>query len=362
MLTPHLLQPLGWQTYFQQQVSLDEWGVVVAARVIEQHRSQLVLDTGEGTGECTVEGTGQDTLHIDITPSMPAVVVGDWVLLNDDRSFNRLLLRKSTFARKAAGSEVKEQLISANVDTAFIVTSANHDFNLNRIERFLAMANEAGAEPVLVITKADLSDDVPSLIQQAQSLDVSLSVRAVNALDEQANDELAPWLGAGETVVLLGSSGVGKSTLANTLMGEVVQSTGGIREDDSKGRHTTTSRALISLPQGALLLDTPGMRELQLSNVEEGIHETFADIEKLALACKFNDCTHASEPNCAVQIAIGNGDLTERRLKNYQKLLRENSLNSASLAERRAADKSLAKFYKATLSGAEKFKGRYTRA
>ena len=346
MLSPHLIQALGWQTHFQQQVSLDEWGDVTAARVMAQHRSELVLDTGDAS------------IHLTITPSMPALVVGDWVLLSDEQSFVRVLDRKSVFARKAAGSEVKEQLISANVDTAFIVTSANQDFNLNRIERFLAMANEAGAEPVLVITKADLSDEVSSLVEQAQTLDASLAVVAVNALAEQTTDALSPWLGEGETVVLLGSSGVGKSTLANTLMGDSVQATGGIREDDSKGRHTTTSRALIALPQGSLLLDTPGMRELQLSNVEDGIHETFSDIEKLALRCKFNDCTHVSEPNCAVRQAIEDGALSERRLLNYKKLLRENALNSASLAERRAADKSLAKYYQTTQSGAAKLKGR----
>ncbi len=340
------LPQLGWQPFFQQQLSLDEWGESKPARVIEQHRSELKVATEEG--EVTVL----------LQASMPEMVVGDWLLLDADNQFDRLLDRKTLFARKAAGTKIDKQLISANVDTAFIMSSMNDDFNLSRIERFLALANEADAEPVVILTKADLTEDPDSYVQQVQAIDQFLSVIAINGLDTTALEKLSPWLKTGATVALLGSSGVGKSTLANTLLGEQTLATGGIREDDSKGKHTTTSRSLNPLPSGALILDTPGMRELQLADNKEGISKTFADIEALAEQCKFNDCSHNSEPGCAVQKAIQSGELDLRRFNNYQKLLREEALNSASLAERRSNDKALHKFYKSTQSEAAKLKGR----
>lgn len=337
---------LGWQPHFQQQQTLDEWGVAIPARVIEQHRSELKLATEQGE------------ITLLLQASMPDMVVGDWLLLDDQQHLIRLLERKSLFARKAAGSKVDKQLISANVDTALIMSSMNNDFNLNRIERFLALANEAGAEPVVVLTKADLAVDGNDYLQQVQALDQLLSVITINGLDSTAADQLTPWLTPGNTLVLLGSSGVGKSTLANTLMGEQSLATGSIREDDAKGKHTTTSRSLNHTPGGVLILDTPGMRELQLADNKEGISKTFADIEALADQCRFGDCQHQTEPGCAVQAAIGSGELDSRRLSNYQKLLREEAMNSASLSERRASDKALHKFYKTTQGQSAKLKGR----
>lgn len=340
------LQKLGWQAFFQQQLTLDEWEEATPARVIEQFRSEITVMTES------------DQFNIHLTPSMDAMVVGDWVLLDTDQRIIRLLERKTCFARKAAGTEVKKQLISTNVDTAFIVTSMNEDFNLNRIERFLALVNEAGAEAVVLLSKSDLVDNPEEYVQQVQALDALLMVEAVNCLDEALLETLSPWLKQGSTIAVLGSSGVGKSTLVNTLLGKALQSTGGIREDDSKGRHTTTTRSLITLPCGAMMLDTPGMRELQLADNKEGIAATFADIEALAEGCKFSDCKHQSEPGCAVQKPVELGELDERRLNNYLKLLREEALNSASLAERRASDKALGKFYKKTLSESMGLKGR----
>ena len=331
------LSQLGWNPFFQQQISLEEWELP-AARVMTQHRNRLEL--------IGVAGETELELH----PGMPAITVGDWLLLSPAGRFERLLERNSLFRRKAAGTRVDEQLIGANVDTLFIVTSLNEDLNPSRIERYLSLAHEAGAEPVIVLSKADLCDDPDSARADIQALDPLLMVVTINCLDLGDAGKLTPWCEPGQTVALLGSSGVGKSTLVNTLLGGEVQSTAEIREDDSKGRHTTTGRSLHLMPQGALLLDTPGMRELQLADCDEGINATFADITALAEQCRFGDCQHDSEPGCAVKIAIESGELETRRLSNYRKLMREQAFNSASLAEKRARDKNFGKMIKSVLS------------
>lgn len=343
------LANLGWQPFFQQQLSLDEWDDAVPARVIEQHKSEVVI------------ATGSDIFTVPLLHSMPDFIVGDWLLLDNNRRFIRLLDRKSCFLRKAAGSNLKKQLISANIDTAFIVCSMNDDFNLNRIERYLSLVNESGAEAVVVLSKSDQSDagDVPNtFVDQVQALDALLFVEAINCLDAGSVSTLSPWIKEGSTIAVIGSSGVGKSTLVNTLQGDGIQSTGGIREDDSKGRHTTTARSLIVLASGGLILDTPGMREIQLVECRDGISATFSDIERIASNCRYCDCQHESEPGCAVREAIEAEELEQRRLDNYQKLLREEAINSASLSERRASDKALGKFYKRTLQQSKKLKGR----
>jgi ribosome biogenesis GTPase len=328
--TPSLPQ-LGWRPYYQQQLSLEELETLTVARIVEQHRSQVIA-----IGE-------QGKVTLTLTPSSERVCVGDWVLFDDGLRVQRLLERQSLFHRKAAGTKVDTQLIAANVDSVFIVCSLNDDFNLNRIERYLALAKEADVEPIVVLTKADQCDDVESLRQQVQRLDPLMLVHAINATDETQIAELSVYCQSGKTVALLGSSGVGKSTLVNGLKGSETMLTGAIREDDSKGRHTTTYRSLQWLPQGGLLMDTPGMRELQLSDCEHGIHEAFGDISELAEQCKFADCSHQSEPGCAVQNAIEEGRLELRRLDSYQKLMREQAFNSATLAEKRAKDKAFGK-------------------
>ena len=341
------LADLGWQTFFQQQLSLYEWDDTIPARVVEQYKSEITVATESGV------------FNTSLLATMPEMVVGDWLLLDSQQHIIRLLDRKTCFSRKAAGSKLKKQLISANVDTAFIVSSMNDDFNLNRIERFLSLVNESGAEPVVLLSKSDQSETPQSFVEQIQALDPFLMVEAINCLDEESvNKLLSPWIKEGTTIVVLGSSGVGKSTLINTLLGEKLQSTGDIREDDDKGRHTTTRRSLISLNAGGVILDTPGMREIQIADCKEGIATTFADIESFAEQCKFGDCQHQTEPGCAVQQAIISGDLEQRRLNNYLKLLREEALNSATLSERRSSDKALGKYYKNTLSQAQKLKGR----
>jgi ribosome biogenesis GTPase len=340
------LAGLGWQAFFQQQLLLEEWDTALPARIIEQHKSEIKVATEE------------ETITLELTHNMPEMVVGDWILLDTEKHFSRLLERKTCFARKAAGSKVHKQLISANVDTAFIVCSMNDDFNLNRIERFLSLVNESAAEAVVVLSKSDQAASPEEFIQTVQTIDPLLMVEAVNCLDTDSIKKLSPWVKKGSTIAVLGSSGVGKSSLTNTLLGESKQSTEGIREDDSKGKHTTTSRSLIALKEGGLILDTPGMREIQLADSKDGIATTFSDIEAFAEQCRFADCGHQSEPGCAIQKAIESGDLDSRRLANYQKLLKENAYNSASLSERRASDKALGKYYKNTLSQATVLKGR----
>lgn len=334
----HTLSPWGWQPFFQQQLSLDEWETTQAARVTSVERSNLFLTTGN------------EPFSIPVTPNMPPVTVGDWLLLDEDTRFQRLLDRSTVFSRKAAGSKIDTQLIAANVDTVFVVSSLNQDFNLNRIERFLALVKEASAEAVVVLTKMDQRDDPQAFAQQVQKLDPLLNVVTTNALDSESLSQLEPWCTTGKTVAFLGSSGVGKSTLINTLSEKNVQETSSIREDDSKGRHTTTSRSLHQLEHGGLVIDTPGMRELQLHHCEHGIEETFTDVIELSQSCKFSDCQHDQEPGCAVQQAITSGELDSRRLRNYQKLMREQAFNNETLAERRARDRDFGKMIKTVLA------------
>jgi len=325
------LTDLGWRHFFQQQLSLEDLESLSPARVMTVERSVLGLRTAGADGlqhsVVELELAWQQKDHED------RPTVGDWVLIDDAGSPQRLLERQSVFKRKAAGEKAEAQLIAANVDTLFIVSSSNLDFNLSRMERYLALALESGATPVVVLTKEDLHDSA-EYIEQAQTLREDLHVVAVNSLSASSIEPLRTYCGRGQTVALIGSSGVGKSTLVNSLMGNDVQVTGAIREDDAKGRHTTTSRSMHLLPDGGLLLDSPGMRELKLTDVAAGLADVFADIEDLAQRCRFADCQHASEPGCAVTEALEKQTLDPRRLANYQKLLREDQHNTATIAER----------------------------
>ncbi len=344
MFTTHSPSELGWRHFFQQQLSVQEWETLSIARVIGVERSEVYVQTPG------------DKLAIPILSSMPPLAVGDWILLEADGRFHRLLQRYSLFSRKAAGTKAELQLIAANIDTLFIVTSMNLDFNLNRIERYLVLANEAGVDPVIVLTKADLCESPDEYLEKIHSINPMLEVVAVNSLDTQSVSSLYDWCTSGKTVAFLGSSGVGKSTLINSLSGKTSQRTDAIREDDDKGRHTTTSRSLHLLPSGGLLLDTPGMRELQIVDTEQGIAETFPEIEALASKCKFSDCRHESEPGCAVMNAILSGELDERRLNSYRKLLREQAANKATLAEKRARDRDFGRHVRSVQKSHRKYK------
>ena len=337
MTNQYSLSQLGWKHFFQQQLTLEEWENFIIARVVGVERSQVVMLSTDGKQ------------NLSIIPRMPEIAVGDWLLLDEENRFHRLLERKSFFSRKAAGTKVTAQLIAANVDTVFIVSSMNQDFNPNRIERYLSLANEAGVHPVIVLTKMDLCENPEDYLARAQTLNHLIDVVMLNSLDAESVNQLKAWCTTGETVALLGSSGVGKSTIVNTLLGAEVQPTHSIREDDDKGRHTTTQRSIHFLATGGLLLDTPGMRELQIANCKHGIDETFSEIADLATRCKFSDCQHDKEPGCAVRKAIEDGMLDESRLRSYQKLMIEQAFNASTLAEKRARDRAFGRHVRSVM-------------
>ncbi len=333
------LRSLGWKPCFRSQLTDDDSGCLIA-RVAAHFGSQV---------RCLSE-SGELDVPTSLLEPCGEIAVGDWLLLDPETHRGlRRLERESLLLRKAAGEKLQSQLIAANLDTLFIVCSCNHDFNLSRLERYLALALEAGVTPVVVLTKADLCDDPDALRQQARQIKRDLIVEMLDARDEGQTTVLEDWCREGQTVGLVGSSGVGKSTLAMTLGAGHLQ-TQGIREDDSKGRHTTTSRHIHRLHGGGMLIDTPGMRELQLTDCDEGVAEVFDDIIALSQACRFRDCTHRNEPGCGVRSAIDSGQLEERRLTNYHKLEAEQARNAKSLSQLRDDSRKLGKLYKSVLS------------
>ena len=273
--------------------------------------------------------------------------VGDWVVLDEQLAgIDRVLDRKTLFKRVGAGSDPGYQPIAANIDTLFIVTSCNEEFKESRLERYLSLCNEAGAMPVIVLTKIDLTGDVDSYIARARSVQAGVPVETANAVDPASLEGVRAWLDENSTVALVGSSGVGKSTLLNALAGSLLAATHEIRDQDKKGRHTTTSRQLHRLPGGGLVIDVPGMRELRVAEIERSLGIVFEDIELLAGQCQFADCQHLSEPGCAVLRAIEENTLDKRRLASYQKLRRENALATATLSEKRARQRDFGKMVK----------------
>jgi ribosome biogenesis GTPase len=266
--------------------------------------------------------------------------VGDWLLIDrSSRNIVRILDRTSLFKRPAPGDDRRVQLIAANVDTLFVVTSCDQDFNVARIERYLVLTREVGVRPVVVLTKADLSPAPGRLVDAVRALQSGLRVELVNGRDPASAARLADYCGLGETVALVGSSGVGKSTLVNTLRGSDSIVTQAVREDDGKGRHTTTVREMHRLGGGAdgggWLVDTPGMRELQMSEVASGVNEVFDDVTAVTLECRFANCTHGDEPGCAIHAAVVAGDLDPARIERWRKLAQEDVVNSAVAAVRR---------------------------
>lgn len=347
---------LGWNHFFQSQLDLNELESQLPFRVIGVQRN--LIDCIGLDNDNQTQRVQLSTYHWRNDAPENHPTVGDWLMLNSDFQPLKLLERRSQIQRKAAGHQAYIQMIAANLDALFITSSCNDDFNLNRIERYLAIAAETNIHPVLVLTKKDLCMDTSVYLDQLKQNHPLLSVELVNATDPESVAVLRSWIGHGQSVALLGSSGVGKSTLTNVLKGMDDQNTAAIRESDSKGRHTTTSRSLHLLPEGGLLLDTPGMRELQIVDSEEGIHSTYTDIAELTQRCRFGDCSHYNEPGCAVVAEVEAGRLDPRRLHNYQKLLLEQARNNESVAERRQSDRALGKFYKQAKLSAKRFKSR----
>ena len=318
------LEKLGWNSYFEQTFKQYADGQLAPGRIVSEHKGMYRVQCAEGSFLSTI--SGKMRFQAKNREDFPAV--GDWVAIrykagDEQAVIYAILPRKSKFSRKKAGITTEEQIVASNVDTVFLVNAVNADFNLRRLERYLLLAWESGANPVILLSKADLCSNIAHYIQQAESIAAGVPVIAISADKKMGLEQLTPYLGEGKTVALLGSSGVGKSTLANALYGEELLHVHAIREGDDKGRHTTTHRELIVLKEGGIIIDTPGMRELQLWDGDEGIHISFNDIEDLGRNCKFNDCSHETEPGCKVQAAIQAGTLDKNRLKSYYKLQKE---------------------------------------
>ncbi|MEH6448659.1 MAG: ribosome small subunit-dependent GTPase A [Oleispira sp.] len=317
------LQPLGWSNYFLQQLvqqshsqlALEE---ITAFRITAIHRNRI-----EAIGE---EGICELMCPVQFHPISQHLAVGDWVIADSIHEHLRISLIIQAKNRIERFAKNQTQVIAANLDYLWIITSANDEFNLKRLQRYLALAYEFDVEPVVILTKTDLcsGDVVDDLLDQIRQLNVHLA-HAISVNDEDSLSALNTYFQQGNSIALVGSSGVGKSTLINALIG-TEQSTQNIRVDDDKGKHTTTHRQLFFLPtpQGQVaIIDTPGMRELQLSNAEQGIEQTFMDIVELSQRCKFSDCSHSNEPGCAIQSALSTHALTHAHLANYLKLLKE---------------------------------------
>ena len=318
---PVSLSSLGWSGFFRDQVRSDEAGLL-PGRIAAIHRARLtaISETGSAEVLLTVGGnTGQ-------------FAVGDWVLVHPaTQTLHRRLDRRTILERRAENSRAP-QLGAANVDTLFIVTSCNSEFSLARLERYLALANEGGIDPVILLTKADTAKDAEEYRKRAAALQRSLAVVTLDPRSPGVPAALAAWCGFGRTIALVGSSGVGKSTLVNSLtnFGELPQETGAIREHDAKGRHTTTARSFHAMAGGGWVIDTPGMRSLHVTQASHGLDVLFAEITELAPLCRFRDCTHAHEPGCAVQAAVLRGTIDPERLTRWRKLSNENASGPAS--------------------------------
>lgn len=324
------------------------------ARVLSIHRGGILAHDGDVERNLSL---GRYWYRL---PAIERPAIGDWITLDDDCTrVDRILPRRSLLSRVSAGAhagqQVEEQAIAANIDWLLIVSSCNDEFKASRIERYLAIAADAGSRAAVVLSKADLSSDPDTWHREVSAIDASIPLATVDVRETDAIAPIRKWFHAGETVGLLGSSGVGKSTLLNTLVGKEVQSTGGVRDDDKKGRHTTTGRSMHITRDGVIVVDSPGIRELAISDMADSIADVFEDIETVASGCRFTDCAHDQEPDCAVRAALERGDIDARRLANYQKLKAEQATHGQAIAQQRTSSRKQRHAYQNLKSGKKKW-------
>jgi ribosome biogenesis GTPase len=344
------LSTLGWNPVFEQEFESYKRDVALPGRVALEYQG-LYRIFYEG-GELLAEVTGRFRYQARNRSDFPAV--GDWVAVTPTTGgkaiIHGVLPRRSKFSRKVAGEVTEEQIVATNVDTVFLVHGLDNNYKLRRIERYLTLAFDSGAKPVIILSKSDLCDEPEARLLEARQAAAGVPVHAVSSRLNQGIEQLSQYLERGRTIGFLGSSGVGKSTLINRLIGEERQKTRDVREGDDRGRHTTVHRELIVLPGGGLLIDTPGMRELQLWDVDDGLSGTFADIEQIAAICRFSDCRHETEPGCAVLEAVERHEIDPLRLGNFKRMQREveyleSRRDTRLFADRKAREKRVHKSF-----------------
>lgn len=317
------LNVLGWSGYFQEAFEKLDQDSLVPGRVVRHNKNQYIIHDGQQSYQATL--LGRLLYEQDDSSSLPAV--GDWVCIQtfdgDQAVIHHVLPRFGAFFRKEAGHVTRKQVIAANIDIAFLVSGLDKDFNVRRIERYLVQVRSSGAKPFILLNKTDLRDDIDQLVMNVTQIAGDVEVIPVSVVDGTGFDRIRSLLKEGITIAFLGSSGVGKSSIANVLADSELQRVGTVREDDSRGRHTTSYRELIPLASGGVIIDTPGLRELQLWGDEDDLQAVFSEIDLLSVECKFRDCQHVEEPGCAVLQAVEEGELDNSRFESYKKLRKE---------------------------------------
>jgi len=346
------LKSIGYSDWFKSRVDDEQIAHHGVARIVSVHKDSYTVSNGGK--EIFAELSGNLLYCIESTCDLPTT--GDWVyadFFDDDTHavIYGLFPRKTLLKRKAAGKLIDFQLIAANIDVAFIIQSLNDNFNLRRLERYLVMVNESGIEPIVLLSKCDLmpKEDVDEIKRNVLAIAPQTIVMEFSNLSRENIDSIVSSLKAGFSYCLLGSSGVGKTTLLNSIIGNDKYETQSVSKIQNKGRHTTTSRQLVRLESGAMIIDTPGMRELGSLSVDDGLDETFSEIAELSQRCKFSNCSHTNEKGCAILAAIKAGSLSEQRYKNYQKMKKESQFNQMSYLEKRNKDKNFGKLIKSTM-------------